>query len=244
MIDFKNAEDRMGAAGEYVLGTLDADDQLAVQQALPGDTALQADVYQWQDRLLGLSARAAPQSPRPQLWQRIDVGLNALVSAAAAMRQPSAAALRTPWWQRLGWWQGLSGLALAACLLLSVTLVQRGAVAPAEARYVAVLQSPQDQSAGWVVEVQAGKSLRLRPVSDTGVVPAGRSLQFWTKMKGAAGPTSLGLVRAGQAVEMPVSRLPGVGEQQLFEITLEPENGSPIGRPTGPILYLGRTIPL
>ncbi len=248
MIDFKDAEDRVGAAGEYVLGTLDADDQMAVQQALPNNTALQADVYQWQDRLLGLSTRAAPQSPRAQLWQRIDVGLNALVSAASAGRQPPQAASRAPWWQRLGWWQGLSGLALAACLLMSVMLVQRGAfedgLAPAGTRYVAVLQSPQDQSAGWVVEVQAGKSLRLRPVSDTGVVPAGRSLQFWTKMKGAAGPTSLGLVRAGQVVEMPVSRLPGVGEQQLFEITLEPENGSPIDRPTGPILYVGRTIPL
>jgi anti-sigma-K factor RskA len=29
---------------------------------------------------------------------------------------------------------------------------------------------------------------------------------------------------------------------QLFEITLEPKNGSPIGRPTGPILYIGRAV--
>ena len=32
--------------------------------------------------------------------------------------------------------------------------------------------------------------------------------------------------------------------RQLFEITLEPENGSPTGRPTGPILYVGRTVAL
>lgn len=246
MINLLDPEDRAGVAGEYVLGTLSPDDQTAVQQALPRDRDLQADVYGWQDRLLGLSAHAAAMVPRAQLWQRIDVGLNALAAAAATagLRQPVLDA-RLPWWQRLGWWQGVSGLALAACLALSVMLVERGdGTAPVGGHYVAVLQSPQDQSAGWVVEVQAGKSLRLRPVSDTGVVPPGRSLQFWTKMKGAAGPTSLGLVRAGQVIEMPVSRLPGVGEQQLFEITLEPENGSPIGRPTGPILYVGRTIPL
>ena len=47
-------------------------------------------------------------------------------------------------------------------------------------------------------------------MGDTGPVPAGRALQFWTKPEGAAGPTSLGLVRAGQTVELPVSRLPAV----------------------------------
>jgi len=43
---------------------------------------------------------------------------------------------------------------------------------------------------------------------------------------------------------MPVSRLPAVQGRQLFEITLEPAGGSPYDRPSGPILYLGRTVPL
>jgi anti-sigma-K factor RskA len=75
-------------------------------------------------------------------------------------------------------------------------------------------------------------------------VPAGRALQFWTKPQNASGPTSLGLVRAGETVVLPVSRLPAVEAHTLFEITLEPETGSPIGRPTGPILYVGRTVAL
>ena len=29
---------------------------------------------------------------------------------------------------------------------------------------------------------------------------------------------------------------------QLFELTLEPEGGSPIGRLTGPVLFIGRTL--
>ncbi|WP_348754168.1 anti-sigma factor, partial [uncultured Aquincola sp.] len=64
------------------------------------------------------------------------------------------------------------------------------------------------------------------------------------KPEGAAGPTSLGLVAAGQTVEIPATRLPGVGARQLFEITLEPEGGSTIGRPTGPILFVGRSVRL
>ena len=35
-----------------------------------------------------------------------------------------------------------------------------------------------------------------------------------------------------------------LGANQLFEITLEPYNGSPTGKPTGPILYIGRSVKL
>ena len=109
---------------------------------------------------------------------------------------------------------------------------------------MAVLQSPDNRTTGWVVEWQAGRGLRLVPAGAAEPVPAGRALQFWTKAEGAAGPTSLGLVRAGEALALPLARLQEVGPRQLFEITLEPENGSPIGRPTGPILYLGRAVAL
>ena len=68
------------------------------------------------------------------------------------------------------------------------------------------------------------------------------ALQFWTKPGGASGPTSLGLVPGDRATVTPGSRLPGLGSNQLFEITLEPEAGSPIGRPTGPILAVGRAV--
>ena len=250
MINLQDAESRVAATGEYVLGTLSEEEQAAFHEALARDPALRAEVYRWQDQLLSLSAQAAPVAPRAQLWQRIDTTLSAMAAA-----KPRAAQVQSmgrgpsPWWQRLGLWQGLSGLALAACLAMVVVLVdERGNLVPGHqtmgARYLAVLQSPKDQRTGWLVEVQAGGTVRLLPMGDTGAVPAGRALQFWTKPQGAAGPTSLGLVRAGHPLELPVSRLPGVGAQQLFEITLEPEQGSPIDRPTGPILYVGRTIAL
>ena len=280
MINLQDAESRVAATGEYVLGTLSEEEQAAFHEALARDPALRAEVYRWQDQLLSLSAQAAPVAPRAQLWQRIDTTLSAMAAAkpraaqaapvapsaqlwqridttlsAMAAAKPRAAQVQSmgrgpsPWWQRLGLWQGLSGLALAACLAMVVVLVdERGNLVPGHqtmgARYLAVLQSPKDQRTGWLVEVQAGGTVRLLPMGDTGAVPAGRALQFWTKPQGAAGPTSLGLVRAGHPLELPVSRLPGVGAQQLFEITLEPEQGSPIDRPTGPILYVGRTIAL
>lgn len=230
--------ERDAAAGEYVLGTLSAEDHLAITAALPQDAALRAEVYAWQDRLLALSAQAPATEPSPSLWTRVSLALDS--------RTPplKVAEARTPWWQGLRFWQGFSALGVAASLLLALRLF---APLPAAdgARYVALLESPDERRvAGWVVELQAGGALRLVPVRDTPPVPPGRALQFWTKAQGAAGPTSLGLVRAGQTVEIPASRLPAVGAQQLFEITLEPEAGSPIGRPTGPILFVGRTVAL
>jgi anti-sigma-K factor RskA len=236
VIDLHDAAARDTGAAEYVLGTLDAEDQAAVEAALPRDGALRAAVYAWQDRLLALTARAAPAQPGPSLWARIEQALGGRPA------RPAAAA-RAPWWQGLRLWQGLSAAGVAASLLLAALLVLR-APEPAAARYVALLQSPQDQTTGWVVELQAGRGLRLVPVGDSAAPPPGRALQFWTKAEGAAAPTSLGLVRPGQVVELPLARLPAVEARQLFEITLEPEGGSPIGRPTGPILYIGRTVAL
>lgn len=240
MIDLRQPYERDAAAGEYVLGTLSVEDHAQFVAALALDPALLAQVYVWQDRLLPLSAGVAPMAPRPQLWPRIDGAVHGTATLHAALARPRE---RTPWWQRLSVWQGLSGLAVAASLVLAVLLVQRLAEPPVGVRHLAVLQSPDNNTTGWVVELQ-GRTLRLVPVADTGVVPAGRSLQFWTKPPGADGPTSLGLVHPGQTVELPLSRLPGVGQKVLFEITLEPEGGSTIGRPTGPILYVGRTMAL
>ncbi|MEF7612572.1 anti-sigma factor [Aquincola sp. MAHUQ-54] len=243
MIDLQDPEGRTAAAGEYVLGTLEPQDVAAFEAALAHDRPLLAEVYAWQDRLLSLSAQARPVLPGRQLWPRIEASLPA---PAPARTTPTAAPARgVPWWQRLRLWQGVSLAAVAASLWMAVLLVERAPDADAGQRYVALLQSPGDQSTGWVVEVVEGRTVRLVPAADTGPVPAGRSLQFWTKPEGAAGPTSLGLVRAGQTLELPVSRLPpGLGPRQLFEITLEPENGSPLDRPTGPILYVGRTVGL
>lgn len=239
--------ERSATAGEYVLGTLGAAERAEFERALAEDTALQAEVYAWQDRLLGLAARVAPAEPKSGLWPAIDAGVRSgqvASTAPASPRGAAAPAANDPAWRRLRRWQWTSGLAIAASLVLATLLVLR-APAPADApRYLAVLQAPGSNTTGWVVEATAGGRLRLVPVGTTEAVPPGKALQFWTKAEGAAGPTSLGLVRAGQVTELPVATLPTLEARQLFELTLEPETGSPIGRPTGPILFVGRSVRL
>ena len=259
--DLSNADDRSAAAGEYVLGTLEPGEHLSFETILKSDQQLQAAVHSWQDHLLSLSQKALSVQPSINLWPRVEASLiavaaqavqtaqTALVETARPSTQQKISEPRRPpikaashWWQQLAFWRGLGALAVAASILMATALLRQDSRLPAGGtRYLALLQSPDQQLTGWIVEVQSGGTVRLVPMAPGTPVPADRVLQFWTKAKDAAAPTSLGVVRAGQTFELPVSRLPAVGEQQLFEITLEPEGGSPIGRPTGPILFVGRS---
>ena len=72
-------------------------------------------------------------------------------------------------------------------------------------------------------------ALKLVPLATT-ASPPGKSLQLWTKADGWKGPVSLGLVEPGKAVDVSLAKLPPLQPNQLFEITLEPQSGSPIGR--------------
>ena len=237
---------RSVAAGEYVMGTLSADERVLFESTLVNDRPLHAEVYAWQDRLLTLALRVTPVEPDATSWAAVEARLRSAPPApgvVAVVGRPGQAAANDALGRRLRVWQTVSGLAIAACLVLATLLVQRGAATDPPQRYLTLLQAP-DRSTGWLVEVTAGQRLRLLPLGPPDAVPSGKSLQFWTKLDGAAGPTSLGLVRPGQVVEVPLSRLPGVAERQLFELTLEPEAGSPTDRPTGPILYVGRSLRL
>ena len=49
----------------------------------------------------------------------------------------------------------------------------------------------------------------------------------------------LGLLEAARSVVLEGPDLPQPREDQLYEITVENEGGSPTGRPTGPILVKG-----
>jgi anti-sigma-K factor RskA len=262
-MNLDDRDERSLAAAEYVLGTLAAPEHAAVQARLATDAALRAEVYAWQDRLLPLARQVPAIEPDAALWTRIAGRLatppdsapappRAPVSAPAPSTAPAPLpidpartlqpAANDALWRSLRRWRATAMVGMAASLVLATLLVLRPAEQPV--RYITLLQAPETQRTGWVVETVTGDRIRLVPIVAGTAVPTGKSLQFWTKPQGAERPTSLGLVQPGARVDLPVMRSPGVGEQQLFELTLEPEGGSPTGLPTGPILYVGRSVRL
>ncbi len=234
--------DEMDAlASEYVLGTLSTARRREVEQRLPLDAALHAAVLRWQELLLPLASLAEPAKPSAQLWQRIDRSVAALPQSANPVLRPAASSGVTSWWGSVRLWRGLAGTGFAAAAVLATLLVTRlGAPTPAP-QYLVVLVAPQDKAPGWVIQAGARRELSLIPLGQA-VVPAEKSLQFWTKGENWTGPVSLGLVKPGQTLQVPLDKLPPLQPNQLFELTLEPASGSPIGKPTGPIQFIGRAV--
>ncbi|WP_027864107.1 anti-sigma factor [Massilia alkalitolerans] len=226
-----NKDDPQDLAGQYVIGTLPAAARRELEAALPHDPALRAALAAWEARLLPLTELVDPVEPSAQLWPRI---ARSLARQDGARQAPRAA-----WWDRLNLWRGLAAAGFAAAIAMAVVTLQPPQ--PAAPRYMVVLAAPQDMAPGWVLQSSDEGSLRLVPLRPTEVPPS-RALQLWTKADGWAGPVSLGLVEPGKAVEVPLGKLPPLQPNQLFEITLEPPAGSPIGRPTGPILFIGRAV--
>jgi anti-sigma-K factor RskA len=225
-------------AGEYVLGTLTADQRRAVEVRQATDAALRAAVLAWEDRLLPLASLAEPVALSPRLWKRIVRSIDALALPVRRAAPPK------PWWRdwnSLGLWRGLSAGGLATAAILAAVLVGRIMDPPPATRFMVVLVAPDDKAPGWVVQTSASRQIELIPLGAV-EVPADKALQFWTKAEGWSGPVSLGLVTPGQSMKVPVDKLPAMQSNQLFELTLEPRTGSPTGKPTGPIRYIGRAV--
>ena len=233
-------EDRDDEPAEYVLGTMELAQRRDLERRLPLDAALRQAVDAWEARLHGLTALAPPIEPPAALWQRIEHSLGP--APAVATHRALAASRWQAWWMNLALWRSLAAGGVAAALLLAV----RPGWAPlgdAEPRYVVVLVAPGGQAPGWVVQAHAARELTLTPLTRT-ATPEDKALQFWTKADNWTAPVSLGLVRPGEPLRVRLDPLPALQPNQLFEITLEPPAGSPTGRPTGPIQFIGRAVKL
>ncbi len=218
-------QDRDILAGEYVLGTLDARAAAEVKAALPGDAALRAAVREWEARLAPLTALAGPEAPPADLWDRIEA---ALPGAARPDPAPKRRGWLDPW---RGWAIGASAVAAGLAALLVVR------PSPEPARLMTVLLTQRDQPA-WVVEADAAGRLHLASVTPRRL-EEGRAMQLWGLPPGATAPTSLGLIPPEGRLTVTTGGLrpePGM----LIEISLEPPGGSPIGRPSGPVIFIGR----
>ncbi|RZT99852.1 anti-sigma-K factor RskA [Advenella incenata] len=234
-----SAADVSDLAGEYVLGTLSARQRRDVEQRLAQEPALQAAVEEWEARLLPLITLVPAVSPSPRLWPRVIRSLDAMEPVATSAPRASRYGVRDSLWRSLAFWRGLTVAGFtAAAIAMMILPAQFGTP---ETRFMVVLVAPGDKSPGWVVQARTDQRVELIPLGML-QVPADKSLQFWTKADDWKVPVSLGIVQPGERVTVPLDNLPGLQKNQLFELTLEPRTGSPTGRPTGPIQFIGRAV--
>jgi anti-sigma-K factor RskA len=219
------SDDLEALAGEYVLGTLSAEERLAVQQRLLDSPDLARLVAEWEDRLAPLAEDLPPVTPRPEVWRR----LRRTIAGRQRTARPSPG-----WWNRIGLWRGWAAATTALAMGLAFVVL----TAPPPLRLVAVLDDAQGRPL-WVVRASAEDSRVLaRALGDAG--PAERVPELWL-LPGGQAPVSLGVLdRAGpnlRTLPEAAQRLLAVGAG--LAVSLEPPGGSPTGQPTGAIVSTG-----
>jgi anti-sigma-K factor RskA len=219
-------------AGEYVLGLLEGGDLNSFERRLSRESKLQQEVDYWRSRFADLDTVAEPQAAASDLWRRIERRIEE-PRQVKAIEGPSWS--ERLWWS-LGFWRGASFAGAAASLLLAVSVGLLAGRATPQPVIVAVLQTDQALP-GAIVEAFGDGSITVVPLRDI-VVPEGKALEVWTLFDKQRGPVSLGLIGRAERARFQTGGLPA-REEQLYEITLEPATGSPIGRPTGPVLMKG-----
>ena len=232
--------DDIGAA-EYVLGTMDAAAREAFAARIAREPMLARAIDAWCMRLSPLADEIPPVVPPMYLWHRVRARAGLPVDDA---REATPAS----WWDRVGFWRGLSmaGLAAtAACVIALIALPRTPALPPVAhsalphpVRLVATMNDGKGHNTYMAAVDDDACTLVLMPLvrdATPGQVP-----QLWLVSHDGT-PHSLGIGGDAplQAMTMPAALRTQLLDAGDLAVSMEPPGGSPTGRPTGFVIGKG-----
>jgi anti-sigma-K factor RskA len=229
-------DDIEAVAGEYVLGTLDAAERAAVAARRQRDAALDRAIRRWERDFAPLMEVGEPIAPPPDLFSRIEKQLRPPAHVALPRAEPAAnvTALR----RRLGLWRGIAAASSALAASFLLVIVWQNVIRPApNTRLVAVLQKDSASPAFLVTVDLPARTLTVKPLM--GPAAPDKSYELWLVNARLGDPRSLGVISAPLTVSRNLRGYdPQIIEASSVAISLEPEGGSPTGKPTQ-VLYSG-----
>jgi anti-sigma-K factor RskA len=239
-------------AAEYALGTLRGRARRRLDALAIGNDAIQQAISIWQRRLDAMAELGRAVEPPGSVWLAIESRLG-LASATRGRFEEPTPRTTTPrrptsnWWDNLGFWRGLSGVALAVAIVSIVIslrtvapTVPAGVPAAQRVGYVSVLHDDQSNSTMLVTWDDAHSTVTLQRLNET-PVPSDRDLQLWG-IPSSGAPASLGVLPKKGTVTFKVTHRPQ--NYGVLAISVEPTGGSPNPNgPTGPVIYSGKLVP-
>ncbi|MES2946242.1 MAG: anti-sigma factor [Pseudomonadota bacterium] len=228
-------------ASAYVLGTLQGRARRRFEAVLLTNTACQAAVADWTQRLVPLLTTLPPMQAGPDVWERI-AGRAGIVDASPPVK--------TSFWRR---WLApvfvpIPAGSLAVALLVglvvpvvwqSYTESQRQSQLPES--YVGVLATAQGKPGLIVSSLRYGRTVEIKQMAPgaSPVVPAGQTLYLWRIDKNG-NTTPLGPIPDGKWVRLPLAE---PAEKVFFSavelaVSLEAAGSSPVA-PGQAFVYRG-----
>ena len=224
-------DDLDALAGEYVLGTLGADERRAAEARLAADPVFRRAVAAWEARLQPLADAAGEVPVAAEVRARVLDGIAG--EAPGGAHVINVVALR----RSVRRWQITSALVGAAAAVLAIVVAVDRLQPVPHTEFVAVLTAGGDAPAFVATVDTAAGTISVRRVAEA--APADRSYELWSIAPNEA-PRSLGLVeQASFSQPLPVSP---AGDDLTLAITLEPKGGSPTGAPTSAPIFSGTLV--
>ena len=233
MATYKNPELRDKLAAEYVLGTLVGRARARFEALQRYDAGLRGLVAEWEARITPLALAAGEIPPPSRVWRAIS-------------RRISGAA-RDSGWAGLAFWRGLAVTSTAFMLALAIFIGLAPQPEPPMAM-VAVMADDKGQPAlvvSWPqMKAMRDPHIRIKVVQEHPVMEPGTSWEMWMLPGGKAAPVSLGLISTDVDQTMKIKQaLAGrMGGAWGIAMSVEPAGGSPIGAPTGPVIFKGQCV--
>lgn len=225
-------------AGEFVLGTLTADERSEVHLRRARDSVLDTAITAWERRLFPLSTLSRVETPPSNLLEKILARIDE--RAQVLMNGATVAKLE----RGLNLWRAaaLTASAIAACLALAVGWDHFQPMRKQQ-NLVAVLQKDAASPAFLVTVNIDDRVMTVQPIAAK--AQTGKSYELWLVQQSLGTPKSLGLIDETRAITRPqlAAYQPDVIESATFAVSLEPEGGSPTGVPTGPVVFAGKLLP-
>jgi anti-sigma-K factor RskA len=224
-MNYQQPELRRALAADYAIGLMPLTARRRFESLLLDDPSLQRELAQWQESLAGLTSSLEPKDVPERVWQAIVARIDPQVLHVPARR---------PFWN----WLRITAVACSVVVAGILGVIFTRDTATFNATLVATDQQP-------ALAVQAyDRYLKVEPLALASVEP-GRSLELWA-IPADGVPVSLGVIpNDGKGrVDLSERQRTLIGTPTTLAITLEPQGGSPSGKPTGPVLYQGKLASL
>ncbi|MGB7433418.1 MAG: anti-sigma factor, partial [Ahrensia sp.] len=147
---------------------------------------------------------------------------------------------RSPWWETVGFWRGLSIASVAALFFVTSLMALNTQTSPVAPQQRLVAQLSGADSVLRVTAAYDPETQTVRINRTAGAPNADRALELWV-IAGDDAPVSLGLLPDEATGEIDVTDeiAQRILANAIFAISDEPQGGSPTGQPTGAVLATG-----
>jgi anti-sigma-K factor RskA len=243
MMHYDNPNIRDLIAAEYVFGTLRGAARARFLRLVATRADWQKSLSQVTNRVHLLADTLPAVTPHPRVWQQIQTKLHGVPSTATSKGGKD--------W--LGWWRALAISASSIAAILATLLIYHATLrleSPLDNSPImsapinmALLSAP-DTTPGWIIALADDKDgqLHLKITTLASLKRADtNTFELWLLPTDQSAPISLGLMPQQGNKQLVVNEVSvNLLLQSGLAVSLEPMGGSPIGQPTGAVLYQGR----